>query len=450
MPGEKRVGAGTRRESCCAQASHPLNLSDQGIFAVIQNPINRLQALLCAALSLGIFHQPATATTPPTFWSWADKPVMGWNSWDFYGTSINEERTKAQTDYLAANLLPYGWNLITVDIQWYEPNASGFNYTPNASLTMDDYGRLLPATNRFPSAMGGLGFKPLADYIHSKGLKAGIYTDAGENTCGSIWDNDKNGIGVGIYGHIEQDCNLLFKQWKYDFLKVDWCGGEKMKLDEQTEYTKIIDAVKAIDKNIVFNVCRWQFPGEWAIKKADSWRISGDIRESFSSILKIIDLNAGLYKYASPGHYNDMDMLQVGRGMSYEEDKTHFSMWCMMNSPLLAGNDLRSMSKETLEILTNKELIDIDQDIAQVQARKIWKEDNIEIWLKQLKKKGQKAIAIMNRGGKDTVFSLTPEKAGIKKSNRLRDLWLHKELGKAGTGKSITIPGHGIVVFKVY
>ncbi len=362
----------------------------------------------------------------------AKPPIMGWSSWNHFRIHIDEKMIREQADAMVSSgLYNAGYRFVNIDDGYFKGR--------------DGNGNLLTDDKKFPSGMGAL-----AAYIHSKGLKAGIYTDAGENTCGSIWDNDKNGIGVGIYGHIEQDCNLLFKQWKYDFLKVDWCGGEKMKLDEQTEYTKIIDAVKAIDKNIVFNVCRWQFPGEWAIKKADSWRISGDIRESFSSILKIIDLNAGLYKYASPGHYNDMDMLQVGRGMSYEEDKTHFSMWCMMNSPLLAGNDLRSMSKETLEILTNKELIDIDQDIAQVQARKIWKEDNIEIWLKQLKKKGQKAIAIMNRGGKDTVFSLTPEKAGIKKSNRLRDLWLHKELGKAGTGKSITIPGHGIVVFKVY
>lgn len=362
----------------------------------------------------------------------AKPPIMGWSSWNHFRIHIDEKMIREQAGAMVSSgLYNAGYRFVNIDDGYFKGR--------------DGNGNLLTDDKKFPSGMGAL-----AAYIHSKGLKAGIYTDAGENTCGSIWDNDKNGIGVGIYGHIEQDCNLLFKQWKYDFLKVDWCGGEKMKLDEQTEYTKIIDAVKAIDKNIVFNVCRWQFPGEWAIKKADSWRISGDIRESFSSILKIIDLNAGLYKYASPGHYNDMDMLQVGRGMSYEEDKTHFSMWCMMNSPLLAGNDLRSMSKETVEILTNKELIDIDQDIAQVQARKIWKEDNIEIWLKQLKKKGQKAIAIMNRGGKDTVFSLTPEKAGIKKSNRLRDLWLHKELGKAGTGKSITIPGHGIVVFKVY
>jgi hypothetical protein len=291
--------------------------------------------------------------------------------------------------------------------------------------------------------------RPLADYIHSKGLKAGIYTDAGINTCGSIYDKDPNGFGVGIYNHIEQDCNLFFKEWNYDFLKVDWCGGEKMKLNEQAEYTRIIDAVKGINNNLVFNVCRWKFPGEWAIKKADSWRISGDIRENFSSILKIIDLNADLYKYASPGHYNDMDMLQVGRGMSYEEDKTHFSMWCIMNSPLLAGNDLRNMSKETIEILSNKELIAINQDIAFVQAQRMFKENDIEVWVKPLGKGKQKAIAIMNRSGNEQTYTFAATKMGISTKSKLRDLWLHKDLGKIGTEKTFSIPKHGIIVLKI-
>jgi len=290
----------------------------------------------------------------------------------------------------------------------------------------------------------------LTAYIRSKVLKAGIYTDAGKNTCGSIYDKDSNGLGVGIYGHIGHDCDLFFNQWKYDFIKVDWCGGEQQKLDEETEYTKIITAVKSIDSNIVFNICRWKFPGEWAIRKADSWRISGDIQENFVSILKIIDLNADLYKYASPGHYNDMDMLQVGRGMSYEEDKTHFSMWCMMNSPLLAGNDLRNMSKATTEILGNKELIAINQDIAFVQAQRILRNGDIEVWIKHLSKGKQKVIAIMNRADKEQPFILNATKVGINPKTKLRDLWQHKDLGKMGNEKTFTIPKHGIVVLKTW
>lgn len=358
-------------------------------------------------------------------------PIMGWSSWNHFHIHINEEMIRGQADaMIASGLYNAGYRFINIDDGYFGGR--------------DSSGKLFADTKKFSS-----GMRSLADYIHSKGLKAGIYTDAGKNTCGSIYDKDPNGFGVGIYGHIEQDCDLFFNQWKYDFLKVDWCGGERMKLDEQTEYTKIIEVVKAINSNIVFNVCRWKFPGEWAIKKANSWRVSGDIRENFSSILKIIDLNADLFKYASPGHYNDMDMLQVGRGMSYDEDKTHFSMWCMLNSPLLAGNDLRNMSKETIEILSNKELIAVNQDIFEVQAQRLFKENDIDVWVKRLGKGKQKAIAIMNRSGKEQTYTLVATKVGIRTRAKLRDLWLHKDLGRIGTGKTFIIPKHGIVVLKV-
>ncbi len=253
-----------------------------------------------------------------------------------------------------------------------------------------------------------------------------------------------------MYGHIEQDCHTFFNDWGYDFIKVDWCGGEKQQLDEETEYTKIIDKIRAINRHIVFNVCRWKFPGTWVIKKADSWRISGDIKEEFSSILNIIDMNADLYPYSSAGHYNDMDMLQVGRGMSYDEDKTHFSMWCMLNSPLLLGNDLRNMSAQTVAILTNKEIIAINQDEGFVQAKRMLKEGDIEIWIKPLGAKGkQKAIAIMNRGEEKKDFFIRSEKMGIHPKSQLTDLWLHQVMGKIGSGKTLTIPKHGIVVLKI-
>lgn len=358
-------------------------------------------------------------------------PIMGWSSWNHFHVNINEKMIEEQADnMITSGMYNAGYRFINIDDGYFGGR--------------DVNGKLFANAAKFPS-----GMKALADYIHSKKLKAGIYTDAGKNTCGSIYDKDTLGIGVGIYGHIEADCNQFFNDWGYDFLKVDWCGGERQKLDEETEYTKIINAVKAINNNIVFNVCRWKFPGEWAVRKADSWRISGDIREKFSSILNIIDLNADLYKYASPGHYNDMDMLQVGRGMSYEEDKTHFSMWCMMNSPLLAGNDLRSMTKETIEILTNKELIAINQDIAFVQAQRIFKENDIEVWVKQLGKKKQKAIAILNRSGKEQTFTLAAEKISVTGKSKLRDLWQHKDIGKIGNGKTFTIPKHGVIVLKV-
>lgn len=359
-------------------------------------------------------------------------PIMGWSSWNNFHVNINEDVIRGQADaMISSGLYKAGYRFVNIDDGYFGGR--------------DKNGKLYCDSIKFPS-----GMKALADYIHSKKLKAGIYTDAGKNTCGSIYDNDKNGVGVGIYGHVEQDCQLFFNEWGYDFLKVDWCGGKRQKLDEKTEYLKIIEAVKTINPDIVFNVCRWEFPGEWAIKKADSWRISGDIREKFSSILHIIDLNADLYKYASAGHYNDMDMLQVGRGMTYDEDKTHFSMWCMMNSPLLAGNDLRDMSKQTIEILTNNEVIALNQDKGFKQATRIYSENNVEIWLKPLGKSGKsKAIAIMNRGEKSTDFRLTPQLINVSKNCRMRDLWQHTDLGKIGTEKVFTIPAHGIIVLKL-
>ena len=358
-------------------------------------------------------------------------PIMGWSSWNHFHINIDEKMIREQADaMISSGMYKAGYRFINIDDGYFGGRNSD--------------GNLLTDTKKFPS-----GMRALTDYIHARKLKAGIYSDAGKNTCGSKYDNDPNGIGVGMYGHVERDCNLFFNDWKFDFLKVDWCGGDWMGLDEETEYTKIIHAVKSINPEIVFNICRWQFPGEWAIKLADSWRISGDIRENFSSILRIIDLNADLHQYSSPGHYNDMDMLQVGRGMTYDEDKTHFSMWCMMNSPLLAGNDLRDMTRETIEILTNKEIIALNQDKGFRQATRLLREGDIEIWVKPLGKAGkQKAIAIMNRGEKTGQTALTPEKIGVSSTSKLRDLWLHENIGKLGKSRTLTIPKHGIVVLK--
>jgi hypothetical protein len=180
---------------------------------------------------------------------------MGWSSWNNFHVHINEQLIKEQADAMVASgLYDAGYRFINIDDGYFGGR--------------DSAGKLYPNKDKFPS-----GMRALSDYIHKKGLKAGIYTDAGKNTCGSIYDKDSLGIGVGIYGHVTQDCDQFFKDWNYDFLKVDWCGGKVQMLDEQTEYLKIIDVVKGINPNLVFNICRWQFPGEWAIKKSDSWRI---------------------------------------------------------------------------------------------------------------------------------------------------------------------------------
>jgi len=366
-----------------------------------------------------------------TFSGNSQTPIMGWSSWNHFRININEKMIREQADALIrSGMYDAGYRYINVD--------DGYFGGRNAE------GNLVCDTVKFPS-----GMKALAEYIHQKGLKAGIYSDAGQNTCGSIWDKDKNGTGVGLYGHIKQDCNLFFNEWGFDFLKVDWCGGQQQKLDLAKTYLPIIQEVRSAKKKVVFNVCCWKFPGEWVVKVADSWRISGDIEASFKSICHIIDLNADLAKYASPGHFNDMDMLQVGRGMSYDEDKSHFSMWCMMASPLLAGNDLRKMSKLTVDILTNKELIAINQDRAGVQAERISNDNQVELWVKPLSSKKEKAVAIFNRSDKVVDYVLTNKSVQVGTKAKLRDLWLHADLGKIGENKTFSVPAHGIVVLKV-
>ncbi len=296
--------------------------------------------------------------------------------------------------------------------------------------------------------------KVISDYIHSKGLKAGIYTDAGKNTCGTRYDNDSFGKGVGLYGHDEQDLKLLLGDWNYDFIKVDWCGGKWLKLDSETRYTEIISKAKDIQPSVTFNICRWKFPGERLTKISNSWRISGDIRNRFRSILKIIDLNEPLAQYCQPGHYNDMDMLQVGRGMTYEEDKSHFTMWAMMHSPLLLSCDLNELSDKTLSIITNEEIIALNQSDFIYQAKRLEKYGKVEIWGKPLKdmNSGEIVIGLLNRSNRKKKITLPLEIIGLdtQEGYTMRDLW-SKENHENSVSKTIaqSIPPHGIIVLKI-
>lgn len=363
-------------------------------------------------------------------------PIMGWSSWNNFHVNINEEIIRAQADHmLSSGMSDAGYAYINIDDGFFGGR--------------DEHGNLLAHKERFPG-----GMKALADYIHSKGLKAGIYSEAGINTCASYWDADTIGVGMGLFGHDEQDLRLMLDDWGYDFIKVDWCGAIAMDLDEQTRYTEIGRLIRSIRPDVVYNICRWEFPGAWAVQLADSWRISGDISNQFESILRIIDLNAELWKYAGPGHVNDMDMLQLGRGMSYEEDKAHFSMWCMMCSPLLAGNDLRSMSEETIGILTNKEVIALNQDRLVYQARRITDHGEMEVWAKPLGStlSGQVAVALLNRSEKTEAIGFALDDVGIvaKKGYTIRDLWEKKDYDLSLNERlEFEVPAHGVVLLRV-
>lgn len=377
-----------------------------------------------------------TKNNPTNVTSRPQTPIMGWSSWNNFHIDINEGIIKAQADFMVSTgMKAAGYTYINIDDGFFGGR--------------DVMGRILAHPQRFPN-----GMKAVSDYIHARGLKAGIYSDAGINTCASYWDKDTIGLGMGLYGHEVQDLLQLLREWNYDFIKVDWCGGQWLGLDEQARYTHIGNLIRRIRPDVVYNVCRWQFPGSWVVPLADSWRISGDITNSFESVMHILDLNAPLWKHASPGHVNDMDMLQVGRGMSYEEDKSHFSMWCMLNSPLLAGNDLRTMSAEIISILTNKELIAINQDKLVYQARRLIDNGDLEVWARPLisTMSGQIAVALLNRSKKEAKISFSPDSVGLntEKGYIMHELWEKKEY-PVSTKKEVSflIPAHGVVVLKL-
>lgn len=363
-------------------------------------------------------------------------PIMGWSSWNNFHVNISEEIIRTQADHMVSTgMRAAGYSYINIDDGFFGGR--------------DENGNLIAHMERFPG-----GMKAVSEYIHSRGLKAGIYSEAGINTCASFWDADTIGVGMGLFGYDEQDLTLMLDEWGYDFIKVDWCGADAMGLDEQTRYTEIGSLIRSIRPDVVYNICRWEFPGEWAVQVADSWRISGDISNRYESILRIIDLNADLWRYASPGHVNDMDMLQVGRGMSYEEDKAHFSMWCMMCSPLLAGNDLSNMSEETLGILINEELIAINQDPLVYQARRIIDHGELEVWAKPLGTtiNGQVAVALLNRSENADTIGFDMSAVGIvaARGYTLRDLWEKKDYDLS-TKEFIgfKVPAHGVVILRV-
>jgi Alpha-galactosidase len=366
-------------------------------------------------------------------------PLMGWASWNNFFVNISDSIIKSQADAMVSSgLAKAGYKYINID--------DGFFYGRSSD------GTLLIDPVKFPN-----GMKPLVDYIHSKGLKAGFYSEAGANTCGSQYNNQTGGLGGGMYNHDQQDADLFFKIWGFDFLKVDYCGGLVQKLDEKARYTAIKTAIDNTGrKDINYNVCRWQFPGTWVTQIADSWRISTDISfdkyAHWDKILLAIDWNAYLAAYSSRGHYNDMDMMQVGRGLTPEEDKSHFSMWCILSSPLVLGNDMTTISQSTKDILTNTEAIAVNQDTTGVQGHLV--SDNgagLQVWAKPLNGKlsKERAVVLFNRSAVAASMSVKWKDLNLVGTASVRDLWLHSDLGTLDSMYTATVPSHGVVLLKV-
>ena len=351
-------------------------------------------------------------------------PTMGWSSWNTYRVNISDSLIMRQADAMVAKgLNKVGYQYVNIDDGYFGGRDR-------------NTGRLFIHPARFPQ-----GLKPVVDHIHRLGLKAGIYSDAGRNTCGSIYDADTIGVGVGLYGHDQQDCDMFFRELGFDFIKVDYCGGkphphgDTLRLDEQTRYTEIAEAIRKTGrKDVRLNVCRWDYPGTWVSSVASSWRMSQDIRPKWESVKNIIQQNLYLSAYASGGHYNDMDMLEVGRGMTREEDYTHFAVWCMMSSPLLIGCDLTKIKPQTLSLLTDPQLVAINQDPLGLQAYVVKRVGECYVLVKDIKLHNgkERAVAFVNLSDKEQTMRLD-----------LRDIDL------AGDALSASLPPHATRVFIV-
>ena len=333
-------------------------------------------------------------------------PLMGWSSWNTFALDISEEIIVGVARTMSTNgLKAAGYVYVNIDDGFFDGHGA------------DGWLRMHPV--RFPNGMKGM-----VDGIHALGMKAGTYSDAGANTCGSE-GGDKSGLGAGLYGHDAADCWLHFNELGFDFIKVDYCGGRKLKLDERTRYTEIANAIKATGrKDVRFNICRWAFPGTWAAEIAGSWRTTCDIRASWKSVRNIIAENLYLSAYASPGHFNDLDMLEVGQikgavksafgtsgdtGMTLDEETAHFGMWCILSSPLVLGNDVRIIPPATLKLVTNPYLVRMNQDPLGLQAYVAAREGEAYVLVKDAETRfgTSRYVALYNAGETEHEFTVS-------------------------------------------
>jgi alpha-galactosidase len=357
-------------------------------------------------------------------------PPMGWNSWNKFGCDVSETLVKSMADAMVSSgMRDAGYKYVVIDDCW--------------QVSRDAQGNILADAKRFPS-----GMKALADYIHGQALKFGIYSDAGTETCGGR---------PGSLGHEYQDA-AQYAAWGVDYLKYDWCktGTE----NAQAAYGLMRAALHASGRPIVFSMCEWgtSKPWLWAKDVGNLWRTTGDITDCWdcktdSSVgfVRILDLQDGLETYAGPGHWNDPDMLEVGNGgMSITEYRAHFSLWCLLAAPLIAGNDIRNMPADIQEILMNKEVLAVDQDPLGMQGRRVRRDASTEIWAKQMKD-GSRTVVLFNRGSSQADVSVSWEEVGYPGHVQasVRDLWMKKDLGKFTGNFSATVPAHGVMMVRL-
>ena len=351
----------------------------------------------------------------------AQTPPMGWNSWNKFACDVSEQLIREMADAMVSSgLQAAGYQYVNIDDCW--------------QVSRDAQGNIVADPARFPS-----GIKALADYVHSKGLKLGVYTDAGRLTCQKR---------PGSLDHEFQDAKT-YASWGVDYVKVDWCHSEG--LDPEVQYAKFRDALAQAGRPIVFSICNWgvKAPWRWGPKTGNLWRTTGDISDKYDSMSLIGFSQNGLEKFAGPGHWNDPDMLEVGNGgMDRDEYRTHMALWALLAAPLLAGNDLRSMTAETKEMLTNREVLAVDQDSKGIQGHRIWEEGPLEIWAKPLADQSQ-AVGLFNRSEAALKMTLDFKAIGFSGPAKVRDLWEHKDIGTVRDSYTVEVPKHGVVLVKV-
>ncbi|HEX5282570.1 MAG TPA: glycoside hydrolase family 27 protein [Bryocella sp.] len=362
----------------------------------------------------------------------AATPPMGWNSWNHYRAKVDDATIRATADAMVkSGMRDAGYIYVNIDDTWEGQRDGRGN---------------IQANSKFPD------MKALADYVHSKGLKLGIYSSPGAKTCAGY---------EGSLGHEEQDAKT-YAAWGIDYLKYDLCGlRTEMKGAPNPEaahqimidaYEKMHNALLATGRPIVFSLCQYGDDAVWRWGTSvggNLWRTTGDISDKYSRMAEIGFGQAGLAKYAGPGHWNDPDMLEVGNGgMKLDEYRTHMSLWAILAAPLLAGNDLTAMTPETVALLTNPQVVAIDQDALGKEGDRVSAEGPIEIWMRPLSRGGA-AIGVFNRNPGVQTTTLDLRQFGFAPSARVQDVWADKQMPSAAHPYALTIPGHGVVLLQV-
>lgn len=355
----------------------------------------------------------------------ARTPPMGWSSWNHFDCRVDEQVVRQTADAMVqSGMRDAGYRYVNVDDCWM-------------AGARDASGRLQADPERFPS-----GIPALARYVHQRGLRLGLYTDLGTRTCAGR---------PGLAGHEEQDVRTM-TSWGIDYLKVDFCQVPPDVFRQPAPaYARVRDALRRSGRRVVLSICNWGVaaPWRWGAAVGHLWRTTGDIRDSWRSVMRIAGRNGRLARYAGPGGWNDPDMLQVGNGgMSSREDRAHFSLWAMMAAPLIAGNDVRLMSGPTRRTLLNREVIAVDQDRRGAQGRRVQRGRH-EVWVKRLRG-GGRAVLLLNRGRRRARLRFDLRRLGVRpaRSYRVRDLWARR-WRRTGRVLRARVPSHGVALFRV-